>query len=413
MPTANHRPAQRPLTQTVHAGRQRHQPHHSLSTPLIQTATYTFADTSALAEFMQAKTWGDGIEREEYGRYGNPTTRAAEERLAALEGAEDALLFTSGMAAITSALLSMLSTGHHVILTDDCYRRTRQFVWTFLKRLGIESSVVPMGDYDALEAAFRPDTRLIISESPTNPYLRVVDLRRLAEIAGRHKVKTLIDTTFATPLNVHPVDYGIDLVTHSATKYLGGHNDVLGGVLAGSADLIGALRASRGVLGGVIDPHAAWLIERGLKTLGLRVAQQNHTALEIARFLEDHPRIRRVWYPGLDSHPDHAIARQQMSGFGGVVSFEVDGTGEATSHFVDSLRIPIIAPSLGGVETLVEQPALMSYYDKSPQERLELGIKDNLVRLAVGIEDTQDLIDDLSQALAALQSDGPSKSAEF
>src|SRR5688572_13682403 len=182
-------------TQSVHAGRRRDQPHHSLTTPLVQTATYTFENTGALIDFMEAKVWGDGIEREEYGRYGNPTTRAVEERLAALEGAEDALLFSSGMAAITNALLTILSAGTHVIMTDDCYRRTRQFVWTFLKRLGIESTTVPMGDYDALEAAIQPNTRLIISESPTNPYLRVLDLPRLVAIARKHRIKTFIDAT--------------------------------------------------------------------------------------------------------------------------------------------------------------------------------------------------------------------------
>jgi cystathionine gamma-synthase len=369
---------------------------------MVQTATYTFQDTAELIEFMEAKCWGDGMDREEYGRYGNPTTRAAEVRLAALEGAEDALLFSSGMTAVTTAMLSILSAGKHVIMTDDCYRRTRQFVWTFLKRLGIDNTVVKMGDYDALEAAIQPNTRMMVSETPTNPYLRVLDLTRLAEIAHKHKIKTLVDATFATPINVRPLDYGIDLVTHSATKYFGGHNDVLGGTLAGEADLISSLRASRGVLGGVIDPHAAWLIERGVKTLALRVNQQNASALDLARFLEDHPRVERVWYPGLESHPDYAIASQQMSGHGGVVSFEFGGTLEETGQFIDRLRVPVIAPSLGGVETLIEQPALMSYYDKSPQERLELGIKDNLVRLAVGIEDTADLRDDLAQALAGL-----------
>lgn len=398
--STHHQTAFGASTQAVHAGRERHQPHHALTTPLVQTATYTFSDTASLVDFMQAKTWGDGTPREEYGRYGNPTTRAVEERVASLEGADDALLFSSGMAAITTTLLSILSSGTHVILTDDCYRRTRQFVWTFLKRLGIESTTVPMGDYPALEAAIQPNTRLIISESPTNPYLRVVDLARLVKIARAHRIKTLIDTTFATPVNVRPLDWGIDLVVHSATKYFSGHNDVLAGVIAGKEDLIAALRASRGVLGGVLDPHAAWLVERGLKTLALRVRHQNQSALAIAQFLEDHPRVERVWYPGLESHPDHDIALLQMCGYGGVVSFEIAGTIEDASRFIDALRIPVIAPSLGGVESLIEQPALMSYYDKSPEERRDLGIKDNLVRFAVGIEDTHDLITDLGQALA-------------
>ena len=393
-----------PLTRSVHAGRARRQPNHSLTTPLIQTATYTFQDTADLVSFMQSKVWGDGTDREEYGRYGNPTVRAVEARLAALEGAEDALLFASGMAAITATLLSMLPTGSHIILTDDCYRRTRQFALAFLRRLGIESTLVPMGDYEALEAAIRPgSTRLIVSESPTNPYLRVLDLPRLVEIAKRHRLKTLVDTTFATPLNVRPLEHGVDLVVHSATKYLSGHNDLLAGVIAGRADLIGALRQSQGVLGGVIDPHAAWLLERGLKTLGVRVKQQNESALALARFLEDHPRVQRVWYPGLESHPDHEIAIRQMSGFGGVISFEIEGTLEDASRFVDALQIPTIAPSLGGVESLVEQPALMSYFEMTSEERAAIGISDTLIRYAVGIEDVNDLLHDLARALAPLQ----------
>lgn len=388
-------------TQAVHAGRDRRQPNNSLTTPLIQTATYTFADTTDLIDYMEAKADGNGADHPEYGRYGNPTVRAVEKRLAALEGAEDAALFSSGMAAVTNTLLSMLPSGSHIILTDDCYRRTRQFVLAFLKRLGIENTVVPMGDYDALEKAVRPTTRLILSESPTNPYLRVVDLERVVEIGKRHRVKTMIDTTFATPINVQPLDYGVDLVIHSVTKYLSGHNDVLAGVVAGKAGIISALRDSRGVLGAIVDPHAAWLIERGLKTLGLRIRQQNTNALVVARYLEDHPCVHRVWYPGLDSHPDYEIARRQMRGYGGVISFEVGDDLEETGRFVDALEIPSIAPSLGGVESLVEQPARMSYYELTTEERAAIGISDTLVRYAVGIEDTQDLVEDLSRAFLA------------
>jgi cystathionine gamma-synthase len=211
----------------------------------------------------------------------------------------------------------------------------------------------------------------------------------------------MIDSTFATPINQRPLEWGIDFVIHSATKYLSGHNDLLAGVVVGSADRMKALRDARGVLGGVVDPQNAYLLERGIKTLGVRVTQQNKSALAVARFLESHPRIERVWYPGLESHPDHGIATQQMSGFGGVVSFEVAGDLKTTSQFIDNLQIPYIAPSLGGVESLIEQPALMSYYEKTTEERLALGIKDNLVRFAVGIEDTDDLLNDLDQALAA------------
>jgi cystathionine gamma-synthase len=390
-------------TQAVHGGTQRRKPFHSLNTPIVQTATYTFANTQELIDFMQGKTWGNGAEREEYGRYGNPTVQAVEQKLAALDHGEAAVLYASGMNAVTSVLLAVLPAGAHIIMTDDCYRRTRQFCQTFLKRFGIETSVVPMGDYEALENAIIPkQTRFIISESPTNPYLRIANLERIAELGRKHRVRTMIDSTFATPVNQRPLDWGIDFVIHSATKYLSGHNDLLAGVVIGNADRMAALRDARGVLGGVSDPQNAFLLERGLKTLGVRVRQQNETAQAVAEFLEGHPRIERVWYPGLPSHPDHAIAKAQMTGFGGVISFEVLGDMAITSKFIDSLQIPYIAPSLGGIESLIEQPAIMSYYEKSREERLALGIKDNLVRFAVGIEDTDDIIRDVDQALAKI-----------
>jgi cystathionine gamma-synthase len=390
-------------TRAVHSGAQRSKPFNSLNTPIVQTATYTFRDTQDLIDFMERKTWGDGDEREEYGRYGNPTVAAVERRLAALEGGEDAVLYASGMSAVTSLLLSVLPSGSHIVMTDDCYRRTRQFCLTFLKRLGIETSVVAMGDYDAFEAAIIPGkTRFLISESPTNPYLRIADLESLARLGTKYRVRTMIDSTFATPINQRPLEWGIDFVVHSATKYFSGHNDLLAGVVIGKADRMKALRDARGVLGGIVDPQNAYLLERGIKTLGVRVQQQNKSAIEVARFLEAHPRIERVWYPGLESHPDHYIAVQQMKGFGGVVSFEVAGDLRTTGKFIDNLRIPYIAPSLGGVESLIEQPALMSYFEKTTEERLALGIKDNLVRFAVGIEDTDDILADLDQALSVI-----------
>ena len=390
-----------PSTAAVHAGTQHPHAYHSLTMPVVETATYTFENTADLCAFQEARMWGGGDGRVEYGRYGNPTVADCEARLAALDHGDAAILFASGMSAITSVLLAMLPTGAHLVIGDDCYRRTRQFCLTFLKRLGITTTVVPMGDFAALENAIQPNTRLIVSESPTNPYLRVVDLVRLVEIAQRHGVKTLIDSTFATPVNQHPLDFGVDLVVHSATKYLSGHNDLLAGVVVGRAGLVDSLRQALGVLGGVSDPHAAALLTRGIKTLGLRVQKQNANGQAVAEFLSSHPRVSRVWYPGLPSHPDHATARAQMLGFGGVVSFEIDGTLEDTSRFIDALQIPLIAASLGGVETLVEQPSLMSYYELSTEERLAVGIKDNLVRLSLGIEDADDLIADLAQALEA------------
>jgi cystathionine gamma-synthase len=302
---------------------------------------------------------------------------------------------------VTTTLFALLSAGTHVVMTDDCYRRTRQFVTQFLKRYGIAVSLVPVGDYEALEAAIRPDTRIILSESPTNPYLRVVDLPRLVDIAQRHQLKTVIDSTFATPINQRPLDFGVDLVIHSATKYLGGHNDLLAGVVVGSDYLMDSIREVQGMLGAICDPHAAYLLLRGIKTLALRVARHNDTALKVARFLDGHPRVKRVYYPGLTSHPDHVIAAAQMRGFGGVVSFELDGDLDSTGRFVDALRIPFIGPSLGGVESLVVQVAQATYYELSSEERAAIGISDTLVRLAVGIEDDDDVLTDLSQALTA------------
>ncbi|GAB4577812.1 MAG: PLP-dependent aspartate aminotransferase family protein [Anaerolineales bacterium] len=399
-PIPNHQsPPSGPSTQAVHSGARRHNPYHAIIDPVVQTATYTFKNTADLCAFQEAHLWGLAHDRTEYGRYGNPTVQAVEQRLAALEGADTALLFSSGMAAVTTVLLAMLPTGAHIVMTDDCYRRTRQFVNTFLKRLGITCTLTPAGDYAALEAAITPNTRLLLSESPTNPYLRCLDLERFGEIGRRHRIKTMIDATFATPLNVRPLEYGIDLVTHSATKYLSGHNDLLAGVVAGEAGLIHSLKSSLGVLGAIADPHNAALLQRGLKTLGLRLERQNQNGQAIAEFLESHPKIERVWYPGLKSHPDHTVAARQMKGFGGVVSFTVKGDLHTTSRFIDAVQIPIIAASLGGVESLIEQPALMSFYELSTEERLAVGIRDNLVRLALGIEDTDDLIADLEQAL--------------
>jgi cystathionine gamma-synthase len=386
-------------TRVVHAGEKRVKPFHALTTPIAQTSTYTFENTQDLVNYMEAKLWGDESEREEYGRYGNPTIAAAEAKLADLDGGEAACLFSSGMAAVTTTLLSLLSAGGHIIMTDDCYRRTRQFVTKFLARYGVEATQVPMGDYEALEAAIRPNTRLILSESPTNPYLRVLDLEKLVAIAKKHNLKTVVDSTFATPINQRPLEFGVDFVVHSATKYLAGHNDLLAGVVIGSDYMIGAIKDTQAMLGDISDPHTAYLLLRGLKTLELRVSRQNESADKIAHFLAKHPAVRRVYYPGLVSHPEYEIAVEQMSGYGGVVSFELETDLEGAGKFIDQLRIPYIGPSLGGVETLIEQVALVSYYELSSEERAEIGISDSLIRLAVGVESVDDLLADLAQAL--------------
>jgi cystathionine gamma-synthase len=388
-------PGKTPATLSVHGGEDRTRAQHSLTEPIVQTATYSFPDTRALTDYMEGK-----VSREEYGRYGNPTVRAAEQKLAALEGTDDAAAFGSGMAAMTTAILALTKAGSHVVLFSDCYRRTRQFVTKVLERFGVASTLVPPGDLDALAKALRPETRIVISEAPTNPYQSVVDLRRLAKVCGDRGVKTLIDATFATPVNMRAAEHGIDLIVHSGTKYLSGHNDVLAGFVAGPAGLISLLRELRDVTGAILDPHAAYLVLRGMKTLAVRVVQQNASALALAKALEAHPRVRRVWYPGLPSHPHHAVARELMTGFGGIVTFAVKGDLDDVSRFVDACRIPRIAPSLGGVESLIEQPALMSYFELTTEQREAVGITDDLVRYAVGLEDTGELIAD---ALAALE----------
>ena len=384
-----------PSTMSVHGGEPRQKPAHALTTPIVQTATYTWVNTQELKDHFDGKLG----ERIDYGRYGNPTQKIAESKLAALEGAADCLLFGSGMGAMTTVLYALLSRGTHVVVTDDSYRRTRQFLNTMLPRYGIEVSTVPAGDYEALEDAIKPTTRVLVSESPTNPYNRVLDLEQFAAIGRKHRVRTVIDATFATPYNLRPLEWGIDIVMHSASKYLGGHNDLLAGAVLGSRDLIGGIRALQATTGAIVDPFAAYLLVRGLKTFALRMERQNQNAQAIAEFLAGHRHVERVHYPGLASHPGHDVAKRQMRGYGGVVSFEGRGDLDAASRVVDACTIPYIAASLGGVESLIEQPAIMSFYELTTEERLLVGIKDNLIRYAVGIEDADDLIADLAQAL--------------
>ena len=388
-------------TDSVHAGQPSPRPHNTLAPAIAQTATYTFSSTADLEQYMRGED--KDPEREEYGRYGNPTVREVETRAAALDGTEDGVAFASGMAAVSTAILALTKSGDHVVLFSDCYRRTRQLVSKLLVRFGVEHTLVPPGDFGALAAAFKPNTRLVVGESPTNPYLYCLDFVKLMEtVKAQGRVRTLVDATFATPVNCRPHDYGVDLVVQSATKYLSGHNDVLGGVVTGPAHLISLLRDARGVLGPVMDPHAAFLVMRGMKTLGVRVERQNKTALAVARVLEMHPSVERVYYPGLESHPSYAVARSQMRGFGGVVSFVVRGGREAAGRFIDGCRLATIAASLGGVETLIEQPALMSYFELPNEELAKIGIDPALVRLSVGIEDTEDVVNDLLNALGRL-----------
>lgn len=386
-----------PSTRAVHGHARTVRADRALVPPVVLSSTYPFADTAELVEYMEGRR-----ERPpEYGRYGNPTVADVEGRLAALEGAEAAVLMSSGMAAITTTLLAMLRSGAHVVLTHDVYRKTRVFAKETLARFGVEVDVVAP-DVAAIAAALRPTTKIIFTETPTNPYLRVVDLPAVAELARARRIKTIVDATFATPVNLQPLALGIDLVVHSTTKYLGGHNDILGGVVIGKRGPIDDIREQLGTLGAVADPMSAFLLARGIKTLALRVERQNHSALALAQMLEAHRAVTRVWYPMLASHPDHAVARRDLAGGGAVVSFELAGGLAAGSKLVDAVEIPTLAASLGGVETLIEQPALMSYFEQTPEAREALGIREGLVRLSVGIEDLADLQADLQTALDRL-----------
>jgi cystathionine gamma-synthase len=394
--SAASKPAGRGIsTLAVHAGEQRQKPGDAITDAIFCASTYTFPDTQSVVDFIEQK-----LPREEYGRYGNPAEKVVERKLAALEGGEAALLFSTGMAAIVGWLMTKLSAGDEIIFFDECYHRSREFCTKHLARFGVVTRQVPACDYVAMEAAINSRTRMLISESPTNPHLSVVDVERFAQIGRTHGVETLIDATLATPYNVRPLEVGVDYVLHSATKYLAGHNDLLAGVIIGAAEKIEPVRRLRGIMGSINSPHNMYLLERGLKTFELRMQRHNQNGLEIARFLANHPRIEKVYYPGIESHRYYDVARRTMRGYGGLVTFVVkDADWRATAAIVDKVQIPRIAPSLGGVESLIEQPLVMSYFECTPEQRQQYGISDNMIRMACGIENTEDLIADLKQAL--------------
>jgi cystathionine gamma-synthase len=382
-------------TIAIHAGEARQKPGDAITDPIFCASTYTFADTQSVIDFIQQK-----LPREEYGRYGNPGEKVVERKLAALEGGEAALLFSTGMAAIVGLLMTKLSAGDEIIFFDECYHRSREFCSKQLSRFGVVTRQVPACDYEAMEAAVTPRTKLLVSESPTNPHLSVVDLDRFVAIGRKHGIETLIDATLGTPYNVRPLAAGVDYVLHSATKYLAGHNDLLAGAIIGSAEKLEPVRKMRGLMGAINSPHNIYLLQRGLKTFELRMQQHNRNGLAVAQYLASHPKIERVYYPGLETHSYYDVARRTMRGFGGLVTFQVkDADWRATANVVDAVRIPRIGPSLGGVESLIEQPLVMSYFECTPEYRQRFGNRDNMIRLACGIENTDDLIADLAQAL--------------
>jgi cystathionine gamma-synthase len=382
-------------TLSVHAGESRQKPANSLTDPIVCASTYSFENSQAIIDYIEQNQ-----QRGEYGRYGNPGEWVVEGKLAALDGAEDAVLYASGMAAIVGLFMTRLNQGDEVIFFDECYHRSREFCTKHLSRYGVVTRQVRACDYEAMENAINEKTRLLVSESPTNPHLSVVDLERFATIGKKHGVDTLIDATLATPYNLRPIEYGVDYVLHSATKYLGGHNDLLAGVIVGAKDKLEDVRKLRGIMGAINSPHNIYLLERGLKTFELRMERHNRNGQAVAEFLASHPAVEKVYYPGLESHPYYEVAQETMRGFGGLVTFLVKGADwRQTANIVDNCQIARIAPSLGGVETLIEQPLVMSYFQCTPEERKRFGIPDNMIRMACGIENTEDLIQDLDQAI--------------
>ncbi|HEY8448124.1 MAG TPA: aminotransferase class I/II-fold pyridoxal phosphate-dependent enzyme [Thermomicrobiales bacterium] len=368
----------------------------SVAPPIHQTSTFA-AETDE--EFAAMAT--EPRHPRYYTRYGNPTLARAEAVIAALEGAEAALVAASGMGAIASAVLTLVGQGDHVVAQQNHYMGTSKLLGEFLPRFGVTSTLVDQTDPAAFEAALTPQTKLIIVETPANPTLQLTDLRAVADLARSHGILTLADNTFASPVNQQPLALGIDLVMHSGTKYLGGHHDLIAGVIAGSRSLIERIWDSSIVLGATLGPFDAWLLLRGLRTLPLRVRQHNATAQAIAEFLDRHPAIEAVHYPGLPSHPQHELARRQMSGFGGTLSFAVRGGYEATQRFMRGLRLIKQAVSLGGFETLAVHAAAMWAGTLGEEGARQAGVQPNLVRLSTGLEDPADIINDLDQALAS------------
>ena len=387
-----------PSTIAIHGKGRVPKAHYAVSTPIVQTSNYYFEKADDVVEFMRMKGQGKVIREHEYARYGNPTQQECERKLAAIEGAERAVLYSSGMSAVILGIMTLMKPGKHIIFTNDCYRQTRDFANNLLSKFGIEISLVDP-TAEAIAAAIKPNTNVIFTESPTNPYLRILDLPAIVKVAKQHGIITVIDATLGTPYNMKPIEVGVDVVIHSATKYLGGHNDLMAGVAMGSNALMTDFYKMQRMIGATPGPLTCFLLERGLKTFGMRMEHHNRAGLAVARMLESHPKIEKVWYPGLESHPDHAIAKAQMKGNGSVISFLVRGDDMSTRKFIDNLELFLITPSLGGTESLVTQMWAMSFFDYPAEFRKEIGMVDNLVRLALGLEDVDDLIADLTQAL--------------
>lgn len=385
-------------TKAVHSGeRNEKRQHRSVVTPIEQTAAYYFENTQQIKDFYEGRL--PGIK---YGRYGCPTQHAVEQKIADLEKTDRALLFSSGMAAVTTTIFALAKKGQHILFTDDCYRNTRKFFNELLPELGIESTEVPIDDVKNVEKYIQKNTVLFFSEIPTNPFLRIIDLENLVEKMHQHEIISIIDSTFGTPINIKPIEYGVDIVLHSATKYLGGHHDLFAGVVAGNTKIIEMVQQYRDVLGGIIDPNTSFLLLRSLQTLSIRMKAHNENAQAISEWLQMRPEVEKIWYPGLKSHPDYKLAKKYLSGFGGVITFKLRANEEETSRFVDLLRIPYIASNFGGPQSLIEQHAVLTFYkDRANAEKR--GITGNLIRYSVGFESVEDVLDDFNNAFRVLK----------
>jgi methionine-gamma-lyase len=383
-----------PQTKAIHGGEPlRHGVNGPIVTEIIRSSTFTFSSTAEM------KLWAEGKNKAYiYTRYGNPTLAVAQKKIAALEGAEAAVVTSSGMAAISSSLLAALKNGDEVISTAQLYGGSYRLMRDVFPNMGITVRQVGT-DLADIESLANSRTRVLYVETPTNPTLRLVDIHKAVAFAKKHKLISVIDNTFATPILQNPIALGYDMVVHSATKSLAGHSDIIAGVAVGNSVWMERVRQMVIYLGGSMDPGAAYLLIRGIKTLGVRVARQCENAMAVAKFLEGHPKVARVHYPGLKSHPDHALARKQMRGFGGMLAFDLKGGLPAARRFCDRVRLFLLAASLGGVESLVILPVYSSHYNMTNEELQRAGVSPGTVRVSIGLEDKADLIEDLKQAL--------------
>ena len=385
-------------TKVVHGGQEPDLVTGALAPPIYQTSTFAFKDAEHGARLFRGEEEGYI-----YTRVGNPTIDLLAKKIALLESAEAGAIFASGLAAIFSTIIALVGSGDNVISDDTIYGGTYSQFTQVLSRLGISVTFLDATNLPKVEDTIKENTKLIFTETPANPTLKIIDIARCAEIAHKHKISLVVDNTFATPCLQRPIEFGADIVVHSLTKYLGGHGDLIGGVTVGGEEFIGELKANTaGNLGATISPFNAWLTLRGLKTLSIRMERHSTNAMEIAEFLQSHPKVEKVYYPGLRSHPGHELAKRQMNGFGGMLGFDVKGDREAGKILMDAVKLCTLAVSLGDADTLIEHPASMTHSTYSEEECSKVGIKPGFVRISVGIENAKDIIADLDQALRAI-----------